>query len=252
MPGQTGGQGTIPSSYGPAIGQFAWTQFPRIDNFGRIDPEGKYWKPDSNILTPPGYPITSLFNGTVTNVQWTSWGQTVVTIKMDTPLNTLATHQFFEHMHDSTVSVGQHVNAGDLIGHANYTGEGANLGYGFYSGDVFGSGSAWDTLQQDLAPGGAGLLNPVAVLNSFKSSGGNTVPPGIVAAIQGQPGNAQSSDPLCNTPVIGGVLCWLRIAVVSWALHIAFFILGIILIIIGFIVLIHPNPETLVKGAMLA
>lgn len=146
--------------------QRPWYTFSRIDNFGSIDPQGQYWKPDSNVLTPPGYPVTALLAGQVTSVQRTGWGQTVVTIKLAQPLNRLATHCFYEHMHDSTVTKGQRVAAGTLIGHANYSGEGAALGFGLYSGDVYGSGPAWSVLQNDLRPGGAGLLNPVALLNA--------------------------------------------------------------------------------------
>lgn len=151
------------------MAQAAWYTFNRIDNFGQIDPQGPYYKPDSNILTPPGYPVTELLGGKVTSVQRTGYGQTVITVLLSKAINSLATHEFYEHMHDSTVSVGQMVLPGQLLGHANYSGEGAALGYGFYSGDVYGSGSAWTTLQNDLKPGGRGLLNPVNVLNAAKS-----------------------------------------------------------------------------------
>jgi murein DD-endopeptidase MepM/ murein hydrolase activator NlpD len=146
-----------------------WYTFPRIDNFGQIDPEGDYYKPDSNIITPYGYSITALLSGVVTSVQRTSWGQTVVTIKLDNPLNSLATHTVYQHMHDATVKQGDVVSAGQLIGHANYAGEGANLGFGLYSGDVYGSGPAWSQLQSDLAPGGAGYLNPTHILDEAKA-----------------------------------------------------------------------------------
>lgn len=145
-----------------------WYSYNRIDNFGTIDPQGSYYKPDSNILTPPGYPVTALLSGTVTNVQRTAWGQSVVTIRMDRPLNALATHYYYEHMHSANVYVGQRVKPGDLIGLANFSGEGAPLGFGLYSGDVYGSGSAWGQIQQDLAPGGKGLLNPTILLNQAK------------------------------------------------------------------------------------
>lgn len=148
--------------------QQPWYDFSRIDNFGQIDPQGDYYKPDSNILTPYGYPVTSLLSGTVTSVQRTGYGQSVVTIKLDEPLNNLATHMFYEHMHNATVFTGQHVASGTQIGTANDQGEGANLGVGLYSGDVYGSGDAWSILQKDLAPGGAGLLNPTTLLNSAK------------------------------------------------------------------------------------
>lgn len=154
--------------------QRPWYSYARIDNFGQIDPQGAYWKPDSNILTPPGYPITALLPGMVTSTQRTGWGQTVVTIRLNSPINRLATHTFYEHMHDATVHTGQRVQAGDLIGHANYSGEGAALGFGLYSGDIYGSGPAWNILQNDLKPGGAGLLKPVSLLNAAASRSGGT------------------------------------------------------------------------------
>src|SRR6266567_153601 len=153
-------------------GKAPWYTFPRIDNFGQIDPEGNYWKPDSNVQVPGNYPITALLPGTVTSVQQTSWGQTVVTVKLDSPLNSLATHAVYQHMSSATVRVGQHVNGGDLIGYNNPSGQ-VPLGFGLYSGDVYGSGSAWDTLQKDLAPGGAQQLNPVNLLDQAKK--GNLV-----------------------------------------------------------------------------
>src|ERR1700738_704718 len=149
-----------------------WYTYNRIDNFGQIDPQGNYYKPDSNVITPYGAPITALLSGTVTSVQRTGYGQTVVTVKLDKAINSLATHTFYEHMHSSTVTQGQRVNAGDLIGYANLQGEGANLGFGLYPGDVYAVGPGWAQLQSDLAPGGAGLLNPVKLLDAAKASGG--------------------------------------------------------------------------------
>jgi hypothetical protein len=145
-----------------------WWTFPRIDDFGTIDPAGPYWKPDSNIQIPPYYPVVNLLPGTVTSEQITPWGQHVVTVKLDSPINNLATHEFYEHMSSDDVQVGEHLAQGDLVGYNN---AGAPpLGYGFYSGDVYGSGSAWTVLQNDLAPGGAGLLNPTSLLNQYAQS----------------------------------------------------------------------------------
>jgi len=145
-----------------------WWTYNRIDNFGTIDPQGNYWKPDSNIQIPGSYPVTALLPGTVTGVQVTSWGQTIVTLKLDTPLNNLATHSFYEHMGSATVAVGQHVNQGDLLGYNNPSGL-APLGFGLYPGDVYGSGPGWNQLQSDLQPGGAGLLNPTNLLDNAKA-----------------------------------------------------------------------------------
>lgn len=165
----------IPPTNNPVLqGIQPWYTYPRIDNFGTQDPQaGTGWKPDSNIQIPGLYPITALLPMTVTSVQVTGFGQTVVTGKLDTPLNSLATHTFYEHMSSSTVGVGQHVNSGDLIGYNNPSGQ-VPLGFGLYSGDVYGSGPAYNILQNDLQPGGAGLLNPVNLLNQAQK--GNLVP----------------------------------------------------------------------------
>jgi hypothetical protein len=151
--------------------QAPWWTFPRIDELGSYpDPAGPYYKPDSNIQLPSNYPIVALLSGTVTSVQNNvPWGQTVVTIKLDTPLNSEATHTFYEHMSSATVTLGQHVNSGDLIGYNNNGSP--PLGFGLYNGDVYGSGSAWAQLQADIAPGGPGLLNPVPLLNAAAKAG---------------------------------------------------------------------------------
>lgn len=233
-----------------------WYTFNRIDNFGSIDPQGQYFKPDSNILTPPGYPITALLPGTVTSVARTGWGQTVVTIKLDQPLNPRATHYYYEHMHSAAVYVGQRVAPGDLIGNANLSGEGANLGFGLYSGDVFGSGPAWDVLQQDLAPGGPGLLNPTPLLNQAK--GGNGLFPGstgvagilppVNAAVSGATGAVTQCQPW-------DLACMLNNAhdtIISWSEHIAIFTLAIVLMLIGIYLLAQKQVDQVASGAVKA
>lgn len=147
------------------VGQ-PWYQFPIGSTYGEQDSEGAYWQPDVNVEAPGSYPITNLLPMTVTNVQQTDWGQTVVTGQLDTPLNSLASFQFYEHLSSAAVSVGQHVGTGDLIGYNNPAGS-VPIGYGLYSGPIYGSGSAWQTLQQDLAPTGAGLLKADGIINAF-------------------------------------------------------------------------------------
>lgn len=162
-----------------------WWDYSRIDNFGQIDPQGNYYKPDTNVQIPGDYPVQAILPGTVTSLQQTSWGQHVITIKLDNALNPLATHDFYEHLsaYVPGLAVGQHVVAGQIIGYNNPSGQ-VPLGFGLYSGDVYGSGSAWTVLQQDLAPGGAGLLNPVDLINQAKSGnisltfGGSFIPTG--------------------------------------------------------------------------
>lgn len=175
-----------------------WWTYPRIDNFGTTDPQGNYWKPDSNIQLPGSYPVTALLPGTVTGVQQTSWGQVVVTIKLDVPLNMLATHTFYEHMGSASVGVGQHVNQGDLIGYNNPQGL-APLGFGLYPGDAFGSGPGWNQLQSDLAPGGSGWLNPVNLLNA--AQGGNTSLSNLYSTStteQPNPSSQQTGNPITD------------------------------------------------------
>lgn len=145
----------------------AWWVYPRIDNFGTVDPQGPFWKPDSNIQLPPNYPIVAPTAGVVTDVQITPWGQSVVTVKFDTPINSLATHYFFEHMSSAVVTKGQKLSVGDLVGYNNLLPP--PLGFGFYSGDQFGSGPEWNVLQADLAPHGPNQLNPVAYLDALAS-----------------------------------------------------------------------------------
>lgn len=225
--------------------QAPWYSFNRIDNFGSIDPQGNYYKPDSNILTPPGYPITALMSGTVTSVQRTSWGQTVVTVKLDNALNNLATHTFYEHMHDATVTPGQHLNAGDPIGHANYTGEGANLGFGLYSGDVYGSGGDWNTLQNDLKPGGAGLLNPVPILNAAKKGT-------LSATAYYTPKTGLTATPPGQCQGWWDVSCWIN-QTQGWLTgigeRIAIFVIGLVMIILGFILLAERETKQVLQGA---
>lgn len=161
------------------------SQFSRVDGLGGYEPESPprgspdfYVKPDTNIQLPPGYPIVAISPGTVTNVRQTSWGQTVVTIRLDSQINDLATHQAYQHMSSATVTKDQHVNQGDLIGYNN---EGSPpLGFSFYSGDVYGNDPGWELLQNDLtAHGNNGRLSPVAFLDSMagitpSSSNGTT------------------------------------------------------------------------------
>lgn len=213
---------------------FAWTQFPRIDAFGTIDPQKNadgsgYWKPDSNIQAPGKFPITNLLPGTVTSVQRTTWGQTVVTVKLDTALNQLATHTFYEHLSSANVTPGQHVASGTLIGFNNPSGQ-VPVGFGLYSGDVYGSGSAWAVLQNDLKPGGAGLLNPTALLNNFRAGKGPT------GANIDQNSKSQSLPQNAPGCAIWDIGCWMN-NLVSFGEHIAIFLLALVFIIVGFMFL---------------
>jgi hypothetical protein len=225
-----------------------WWQFPRIDHFGSIDPAGNFYKPDSNIQIPGYYPIAALLPGTVTSVQNTGFGQTVVTVRLDNPLNDLATHTFYEHMSSATVGVGSHLSAGDLLGYNNPPGQ-VPLGVGLYSGDIYGSGTAWDILQQDLAPGGAGLLNPVALLDAA-SQGKLNIPTGTYV------GHPVSSVAQANStvPIIGPLLDWLNQfkPVIDWLtnpMRLFKITVGVGLLLVAVVMLLAPSYEEAITKA---
>ncbi len=230
----------------PSKGQAPWYTFPRIDNFGQIDPQGNYWKPDSNIQVPGNYPITALLPGTVTSVQTTSFGQTVVTIKLDSPLNSLATHTFYEHMSSATVRVGQHVTQGDLIGYNNPSGA-VPLGFGLFSGDVYGSGSAWSVLQQDLKPGGAGLLNPVNMLNLAQAGHLNSVGSQLFGSY-----NQGIGNPLEGLAAIGDFFSRLG-SLMSNPQRIVTGFVGIVMLLAGIVLMVKQLvPPEVAKAVKLA
>lgn len=217
-----------------------WWTFPRVDNFGTVDPQGGYWKPDSNIQLPGGYPITALLPGTITSMQNTSYGQSVITIRLDTPLNSLATHTFYEHMVGFApgLAVGSHVNTGDLIGYNNPSGA-TPLGFGLYSGDVYGSGPAWQTLQQDIGPGGAGLLNPVNLLNAASQGqlGQFSLPNSYFGGSIAGSSLASISDPLASMiQQLSGLTAWLQNP-----LRIVKAVVGMVLVALGLWMLADPQ-----------
>lgn len=184
-----------------------WYTFSWLGNFGSIDPQGNYYKPDVNVQAPGYAPITALLPGTVTSVQNTSFGQTTITVKLDQAINSLASHTFYEHMSSANVQVGQHVSAGTLLGYNNPPGQ-VPIGFGFYSGDVYGSGSAWQILQQDLAPGGKGLLNPLKVFGVPDNGTLNNANLNAVQSTSGVgTGGPSTSTNVCDALVIGGLIC---------------------------------------------
>ena len=225
------------------MAQAPWYTFPRIDNFGLKDPAGDFWKPDSNVQIPGNYPITALLPGTVTSVRQTDFGQTVVTVKLDHALNDLATYTFYEHMSSATVRTGDHLNAGDLLGYNN-PGGAVPLGFGFYSGPVYGSGPAWTTLQQDLCPGCPGKLNPVKILDAAKAG-----KLGSYADTSGAPpassGENCGADPICI--LTSWFTGWLAPQLKVWGEYIGIFVLALILIVVGFVLLNERAANQLIR-----
>jgi hypothetical protein len=151
----------------------AWYTFPRIDNYGGVEPFGGFAKPDSNIQLPAGYPVTALLSGTVSSIDppgpnVPDWGA-VITIRLDVPVNAIATHTAYLHLASIApgITTGVHVQAGQLIG---YNGgalaagtQKVPLGFALYNGDHYGFGPTWS---QYL---GSSALNPVPLLNNFAS-----------------------------------------------------------------------------------
>jgi hypothetical protein len=146
-----------------------WYDFAIVSHFGETDREGKYWQPDANLAVPFEYPVISIVSGVVTWKEYTDWGQWVLTIRLDVPLNRLATHMFFEHMSSIYVGVGERVSKGTTLGLTGTAAVNILLGVGLYSGDKYGSGSAWTILQNDLKPGGAHLLDPTPLIESVRN-----------------------------------------------------------------------------------
>lgn len=265
-PGSNGGQGTQQGGSSPTMptttitntaqsGSQPWWDFAYIDRFGQIDSEGNYYQPDINVQIPGDYPVVAVLPGTVSSVQRTGWGQTVVTIALDSPLNPVATHSFYEHMSYATVSVGQHVSFGDLVGYNNPSGM-VPLGFGLYSGDVYGSGPAWQTLQSDLAPGGAMLLDPTRYISQLGGSGktggyavtqpagGSSCPAWLVNALNMLSPSLGAS--VCSIGSQGGQLQgffdW-----ISNPVRILKMIAGIMCIGLAIVLLVSPDAQQVVK-----
>lgn len=149
-----------------------WWLFPRIDNLGQPDSFGGFPKPDSNIQLPDNFPIVNLLPGTVsgTNLGSDAWGASV-TIRLDSPINSLADHFAFLHLADVTVKVGDHVNTGDLIGHngGNHAAgsQKVPLGVALYHGENYGHDGWQYETQANLT--GNGKLNIVPLLDAAKT-----------------------------------------------------------------------------------
>lgn len=225
---------------GGAISSLAWVQQPRIDNLGQPDPYGGFPKPDSNIQTKTFQPIGALLPGTVTNVDTSSpWGY-AVTVKLDKPLNNLATHTAYLHLGQVSVSQGQHVNVGDVLGTAGAQPgfQQAGMGFALYPGDAYGRGSEWANMTVPNLTGN-GLLNPVPLLNQARgiAVGPQGQSQGPAAALQGQ---YQPNGAPCQGLDIG---CW-----ASWiGEHIAIFMIALVLIIVGFFLLAEKQTTELAK-----
>lgn len=213
------------------MGAFDWTTYPIVSTYGGIDSEGNYYQPDVNVAAPSGFTITNLLPGIVTDKRDTTWGQQVITVKLDQPVNSLGTHEFYEHLKGSPVSVGQHLGSGDIVGYNNPTPPyNATVGYGLYSGDVYGSGSEWSTLQSDLAPGGKGLLKGDSIIKNFAKGG-------TASSVQGSVQSCNGID----------FPCWWTTYILPFFEKFFIFMIAIVLIILGFIIIAEPQTKSIAK-----
>lgn len=151
-----------------------WYDYPYANDYGGPEPFGNYPKPDLNIPSPTGTPCTAPWPGIISGINSPSgaipaWGA-AITIRMDTPLNAIATHYAFLHMQPipANLRVGQRVGVGDVLGYAgNALAQGAqkvSLGFALYAGDIYGFGSAWSY-------NGDQRLNPYPYLQKISKNG---------------------------------------------------------------------------------
>ena len=254
--------GSIANTVSTGSADYSWTKYPITSHYGATDAEGNYWQPDVNVGVPANYPITNLLSGTVTNVRDTSWGQQVVTIKLDQPLNDLATHIVYQHIRGSNLSQGQHISSGALVGYNNPTPPYyAPVGVSLYSGDIYGSGPEWDVLQKDLAPGGQGLLKADWLIKKFAGTGsagfqglGSTfsAPPdtGCKSEYLNSENGLSAVDPRHISNAIVYSLCSVQTGLHNVLVRIGFFLLGLLCFILGGILLLGYDVGKVVKGAV--
>lgn len=213
--GGGGGSTTVPSTIN---GHKAWWTFPRIDNLGGVEPFGGFPKPDSNIQIPAGYAVEALLPGTISGIDTSSaWGASV-TVKLDRPINSLATHTAYLHLRcDIQVRTGQHVSFGQLLAYNGLSqacgSQKVPLGFALYAGDMYGSGSAWSYMTKSNLNGGP--LDPVPLLNSARSGsmsvqpggGGDLITGGTTTSVAGTytPLLEQVHETLINTPGFYGI-----------------------------------------------
>lgn len=161
----------------------AWWHANTINNWGQYpDPQGNFPKPDINFLLQPNTPLPAILPGTVSGINSPSGAiptyGAVVTVKLDTPINDIATHYAYLHLTkvQPGLRIGQHVNIGDNLGYAggNITAGSASaaMGFALYPGDYYGFGSQWTQYIQTRNNVADQRLNPTGLINDI--TGGKT------------------------------------------------------------------------------
>lgn len=151
-----------------------WWQYPLINDYGQPDRYGGFPKPDMNIDVPAGVPITALLSGVVSGINSPGggapeWGN-VITIKLDNPYNSLATHEAYLHLASIApgLKVGDKISAGQIVGYSGGINPGpglqsASVGFAWYNGDYYGFGPEWSKYL------GSSQLDPTKIFNDLQS-----------------------------------------------------------------------------------
>lgn len=166
-----------------------WWDAPIIDNWGQYpDPQGPFPKPDLNILTPANYPFVAILPGVVSGINFAPGSSVspdnpsvspafgaVITVKMDKPINQIATHYVYLHLQriQPGITIGMHVQPGQVLG---YGGGGQTLGsapaapgFALYAGDHYGFGPEWLNYVQRPNHTIDPRLDPRPLYNSLKT-----------------------------------------------------------------------------------
>ena len=219
-----------------------WYMYPFVAAIGTPDPYGGFPKPDVNVQAPAGTPITALLPGTVSGVNSIGGAippyGAVVTVKLQTPINNLATHTAYLHLARvaPNITPGQWVNSGDVIGYSGGVkpagSQPAYPGFALYNGDYYGQGAAWNlmTLQNVTGP-----LNPLPILQGAATGNLNPANPG-----QPAPNVLQAAGSGISSTV-SGWLSGVQPLGVSWGEHIAIFLVALLMIGGGLYLLAGPE-----------
>lgn len=189
-----------------------WYQNLTFGNYGLFpDPQGPYPKPDFNFCNPGGTPITALLPGTVTSVSPQHFGgeigtQYSVTVRNDSPPNSMAQYSAYNYVVSPSVSVGQHLNFGDTL--ASSLGSGVCSAFALTDRSPYGTGTFT----------GDPKLDPTSLVKSIQ---GGSVPTSGA-------GSGGVTDPSF----------WLGLTE-----HVFIFIVALVAIVVGFLVM-NRKPQT--------
>ncbi len=236
---------------GPTGSPPAWWNFILGYDFNAVEPYGGFAKPDLNFGVPAGNNITALMPGTVTAIDGNStpgftgqlplntpaWGH-VVTVKLDSPYSDTsganAQSTAYLHLSNVNVSVGQHINGGDVLGfwsgQAPIGTQQADPGFALGNGSNYGvdPGNLWG---YGFAPGKApNTFNPDKLIQSIQGKPYYD----IAQQVQTNSGQCGTLDIPCQLASLAGRI---HDALVSFGEHIAVFVLALLLIVIGLVLM---------------